>query len=108
MVDAGMEELANLVGIDLDSPIQRMAEALVSNDSNLHWELTQLRRNKGITIETVAERMGVSVEHATEFEAYWYDPKQSELRRYALAVEAVIESTLIDGPVFLAKKTSSD
>jgi DNA-binding XRE family transcriptional regulator len=82
------DALKEALGIE-DSPLQRDALALVEADTQFVRKLIDVRRRKGMSRATVAERMGVPEQTVREFEAYWYDPRLSELRRYALAVGQV-------------------
>lgn len=74
--------------------IEALAEALVLSDANFKQALIEKRISKNISIEVVAERTGFTVEHVKEFERYDYDPKLSEVRRYANAIEVVYRHTV--------------
>lgn len=75
-----------------------MAEAAAeASDLLLRWGIAQVRRNNGLTIEVVAERMGMHPEDVVrEFESPDSDPHLSSLRRYAHACEALISRRVLD------------
>lgn len=66
------------------------ADALIAAMDDARRALVALRSKHELTIETVAERMGVSAASVAAFEAYDADPKQSTIQRYAMAVGARI------------------
>lgn len=82
--------LDELLGIDLDDPIQQNANQLVDADQKLLDDLVALRR-ASMTQEEAAARMGVSQSAVARIESGERDPHLSTLRRYALAVGARIE-----------------
>lgn len=51
------------------------------------------QRRENCTVDDVAEFLGTTPEAISQFEAYDYDPKASEIRDYALAIQVVIRST---------------
>lgn len=62
----------------------------------LRWQLIRVRLRHGLTIETVAERMGRHPAHVRdEMELPESDPTLATLRRYALAVGALIHHEVI-------------
>lgn len=85
-----MSSLAEALGIDPNSPIEQLAERLVEADTTLMRELVRAREQAGLTVEQVAERVGMMPDDVREFEAYWADPKLSVIRRYALAVGVAV------------------
>jgi DNA-binding XRE family transcriptional regulator len=87
------DELAELLGIDYSDPIQRLARDLTENDFGLIDQLVHIRKDKGLTQAEVAERMGTTPRKVAALEAVDSDPRLSTLRRYALAVGAVVQST---------------
>jgi len=65
---------------------EEFAGELIDRDETRLEELVTKRISSGLSIEVVAERMGVTPQHVAEFEAYWHDPKMSEVRRYEFAL----------------------
>jgi transcriptional regulator with XRE-family HTH domain len=80
---------------DLDT-LDRRADALVDGHVRLLRDLVAMRTAHGLTQAEVAERMGVSQPTVAAFERYDANPTLSTLRRYALAVEARMETAVID------------
>lgn len=76
--------------------IQERAEQLVESHAILMEELLRLRKKNGISQEAVGERMGVSQPAVAAFESHDANPTLGTIRRYALAVGARIEHTVID------------
>jgi len=86
------ENVAISLGLEPTQPdLDRHAMALVDNDYNFQLALVDLRKKRGYSIEEIAQRMGVAVEKVQRFESYDYDPKLSELRRYAMAIEILYD-----------------
>ncbi|MFE6966972.1 helix-turn-helix domain-containing protein [Agromyces sp. NPDC057679] len=75
-------------------PISELADHLVDQDTAMHSALVRARVASGLTVEQVAERMGVSVDTVRQFERYDADPNLSTIRRYALAVGARVSHTV--------------
>lgn len=69
------------------------ATKLAENDERTRYELVRHRVESGLTQADVDDRLGWEPGHTAEFEAYWYDPRLSEIRRYALAVGMGIRHT---------------
>jgi transcriptional regulator with XRE-family HTH domain len=80
----------DLFGTDPETPGERAALVMVESHSNLLIDLRKARRSRGLSRAAVAERMGVTRKKVEAFESYWYDPKLSEIRRYALAIGVVV------------------
>ena len=91
-------DLANLLGIDLDSPEQRRAAELVRRDREFLAALVKVRKDRGLTQEDVATRLGVTQPTVAAFERHESDPKLSTLRRYAQAVEALVAHVVTADP----------
>lgn len=81
-----------------DSELANLADHLAEQHYQLLYELVRLRGTRGLSLEEVADRMGVSTEEAASFERYWADPNLSVIRRYAMAVGARIEHTVTLAP----------
>jgi DNA-binding XRE family transcriptional regulator len=73
-----------------ESPSERRARILAGNDSDLLSDLIALRKEKRITQAMLAGRMGVTQATVASFERYDSDPKLSTIRRYAHAIEALV------------------
>ncbi len=95
MSDPLSSSLIDMLNIGKNDSIYLNAENLVKNDYDFHSELIRLRVVKGLTRKKVASRMGVTTKWLKKFESYSYDPKLSELRRYALAINASYSHQII-------------
>lgn len=84
-------KLDELFGIDYSDPLDRHADYLVSNDERLVAQLVARREVVRLTQDQVAERMGIDKSGVSRIESGARDLRLSTLRRYAMAVEAVIE-----------------
>ena len=71
------------------------AELLVDNDMAYIESLVAMRKSSGLSTKEVAERVSVSEETIIDFEGYHSDPRLSLLRRYAHAVNAIVEHSVI-------------
>ena len=71
---------------ELGTKAEEFAGSLVDRDSLLVELLVEKRITSGLSVENLATRMGVSPKWVEEFEAYWSDPRLSELRRYEFAL----------------------
>ena len=83
---------ANLDFLELESETtsERRARILARNDSDLMSNLVALRKSKGITQQVLADRLGLTQATIASFESYESDPKLSTIRRYAHALEALV------------------
>ena len=84
------DELDDLLGIDTGDPVQQRASELVESDRQLLRNLVAHRRDQGLSQEEVGRRMGVTQPAVAAFERPDADPKLSTVRRYALAVGAMV------------------
>lgn len=66
------------------------ATRLAAADSDLRWALIQARKRAGFTQADLAEVLGISQPAVAQIESMGNDPRLSTLRRYALAVGAMI------------------
>lgn len=80
---------------DLES-VERRADALVQSHEELLEKLISMRSKHRLTQADVAERMGVSQPTVAAFERYDANPTLATIRRYALAVGARIDHSIID------------
>jgi DNA-binding XRE family transcriptional regulator len=84
------EQLAESLGVDLESPSMRRAEYLAEQNLDLLTALVKVRKDQGLTQKAVADRLGVSQANIAAFEKHGNDPKLSTIRRYAHAVGALV------------------
>lgn len=87
-------DLDEQLGIDLTNPSHRLARLLADQDEALVDRLVQLRKDKGLSQQDVADAMGVTQSAVARIESGERDPRLSTLRRYAHAVGALIEHTV--------------
>lgn len=78
------------------SRIEARADSLVDAHEELMRGLVELRKFHKLSQETVAERMSVSQPTVAAFERYDSNPTLATIRRYALAVGAKIQNSVID------------
>jgi len=83
-------ELDAILGIDQDDPRDRLADYLVSHDEKLIEDLVARRHELRMSQEDVAERMGINKSDVCRIERGDRDLMQSTLRRYAMAIDAVV------------------
>lgn len=63
----------------------------------VRWQLVRVRLAHGLTVETIAEHMGISPDAVIgSMELPESDPHLSTVRRYAMAVGALIGHDVID------------
>lgn len=86
--------LADILGIDLSDPQQALAADLVEADRELLQDLVRLRKELDLRQQDVADRLGVSQPTVQAFERLGNDPRLSTIRRYALAIGAVVTHTV--------------
>lgn len=84
------EELANSLGLDLDSPEMLRADYLADQHLDLLTSLVQVRKDAHLTQQQVADRLAVTQANIAAFERHGNDPKLSTIRKYANAVGALI------------------
>ena len=84
------EELADSLGLDVESPSMRRAEYLAEQHLELLTSLVRVRKEAGLTQQQVADRLGVTQANIASFERHGNDPKLSTIRKYAHAVGALI------------------
>lgn len=76
--------------------IRRRADLLVQNHRDFMKRLIETRARHHLTQAEVAERMGVSQPTVAAFERYDSNPTLATVRRYALAVDALLDDWVID------------
>lgn len=84
-------DLNELLGIDADDPQDRHADYLVTSDERLLEELVKFRRERHLTQQDVAASMGIDKSGVSRIEGGERDLLLSTLRRYAMAIGAVID-----------------
>lgn len=84
------QSLEEMLSIDYNDPYARAARDLLDAEHDLHKRINKHREQNGISIETVAERMGIPVPDARAIAAGYRDLRFSTLRRYALASDCVV------------------
>ena len=75
---------------EFENDLDRRAATLIAQDHSYIRGLIALRAERGLSQDAIAERMGVSQPTVAAFEHLENDPKLSTLRRYAMAVEALV------------------
>lgn len=83
-------DIDQILGIDQSGPLDRLADYLVSADEALIHNLVTVRQQRGLSQAEVAERMGIDRSGVSKIESGSRDLLASTLRRYAMAVEAVV------------------
>jgi DNA-binding XRE family transcriptional regulator len=86
-----MSGLDELFGIDPTDPEQQIARELTRSDYGWIDQLVERRKQLGLSQAQVAERMKRSQSVVSDIETMSTDPRLSTLRRYALAIGAVVK-----------------
>ncbi|MCC3292267.1 helix-turn-helix domain-containing protein [Arthrobacter sp. zg-Y1110] len=86
-------DVNELLGIDPNDPVEKLAQELVEQDQEMLSGLVSLRQ-KTMTQDELAERLGVDKSAVVAFERYDADPRLSTVRRYAFALRARIRHTV--------------
>lgn len=92
------DPLDELLGIDLADPVQNLARELVNADDVMMQELHRARRESGLSVEQVAERMGTLPHRVRHLEFADADPRLSTVRRYALAIGVMVQHEVTTAP----------
>lgn len=87
--------LEDVLGIDLSRPVDRRARRLREADRKLLRDLVERREELQISQAEVARRMDTSQSTVARIESGTRDLHQSTIRRYAMAVEAVVEHVVV-------------
>ncbi|WP_440221213.1 helix-turn-helix domain-containing protein [Dietzia sp. MNB45] len=90
------DDLAAQLGIDPDSPEERLGRALALADDDFLETLVSLRRQKRLTQQEVADRMKRDKSAVSRFENLGSDPKLSTIRRYARAIGVMVDHLVTD------------
>jgi transcriptional regulator with XRE-family HTH domain len=91
-----LNDLDRFLGIDSSNPLDARARALVEADGKLLDELVDMRKSKKLTQAEVAERMEITQGAVARVESGDRDPRLSTLRRYAMAVGALVSHSVDD------------
>lgn len=90
------EDLDTLLGIRDTDEYGTLRDRLADADDCLLEELVTLRKQKRLTQEEVALRMGRSKTAVSNFERLGSDPHLSTIRRYAAAIGALVTHQVRD------------
>lgn len=85
-----MSNWEDVLAFDATDPLEVRADFLVEQDDALIESLIKIRKSKKLTQQQVAERLGLTQATVAAFERADNDPKLSTIRRYAMAVEALV------------------
>lgn len=75
-----------------------LADELAREDQLLMIRLIEARIKSGLSQEALAEKLGVSQAAVSKFERLGNDPRLSTIRRYALALGALVRHQVDDDP----------
>ena len=89
-----MSDLDDLFGPP--TPLILLAMDLVRNCEDLKRSLKSRRLQQGLSVSDVADRLGTTVAAVREFESYNSDPRLSQIRRYALALNVSFDIEVED------------
>ena len=89
-----MAGLDDLLRAARETPDHSRAKILARNDYKLMSDLVKVRQSNGLSQDDVAHILGISQQAVSKLESYDSDPKLSTLRRYALAIGALVEHTV--------------
>jgi transcriptional regulator with XRE-family HTH domain len=81
---------------DENDVLEARADALVEDHVSLLEDLVKLRKKHNLSQKDVAERMGVKQPTVSAFERYNANPRLSSIRRYAMAVDAMVQTQVTD------------
>jgi DNA-binding XRE family transcriptional regulator len=84
------ELLAAELGMDRETPSERLARELAEADINLIDCLRRAREARGMSQKALGDKMGVSQATVSDFESGTSEPKLSTIRRYAHALEVLV------------------
>lgn len=82
--------LAQLLGFDPDDPEVLRGRQLAEADRELLRRLRQIRIERNMSQQAVGDLMGITQPSVAAFEAHDNDPKLSTVRRYAMAIGALV------------------
>lgn len=76
--------------------LEQRATTFATDHLELIENLVKIRKEHGLSQEDVAYRMGISQPSVADFERYDSNPTLARIRRYALAVGAVMRTSVKD------------
>lgn len=93
--------MSNSVGTwwpHLGSPglIRERASTLASAHRKMMFDLFEIRVERGMTREDVAEVLGITPQRVSKLERYDSNPRLEAVRKYANAIGALLEIRVID------------
>ncbi|MEY7973328.1 helix-turn-helix domain-containing protein [Saccharomonospora xinjiangensis] len=91
-----MDELDELLGFDESNAQQVLARDLTDADYEWVRKLVELRKRRKLSQKELGDIMGRSQSVVSDIESMSSDPRLSTLRRYALAVGAIIKHEVVD------------
>lgn len=77
-------------GTSFDGVDERLALEAAREDQRLVLRLIELRKEKGVSQEELAARLGISQASVSAFERLGNDPRMSTVRRYARALGVLV------------------
>lgn len=83
-------DIDELLGFDENDPRDRLAEYIVASDEQMIVDLVSRRKALRLTQDDVAARMGIDKSGVSRIESGLRDLQLSTLRRYAMAINAVV------------------
>jgi len=86
--------LEEIVGLSPNSSESKLADALVEADMAMLDRLVEIRESLGMSQQDVGDIMGVSQPTVAQFESSGSNPKLSTIRRYALAIGALVQHSV--------------
>lgn len=78
------------------SRLSQLSDSLIDAHEHLMDQLVALRKSNKLSQDEIASRMGVSQPTVAAFERYDSNPTLASVRRYALAIGARIQNSVID------------
>jgi DNA-binding XRE family transcriptional regulator len=90
-----MDALEELFGLDPNSPETLRADFLVEGDMRMLDALVEIRKSRSLSQREVGRIMGISQPSVAQFEAHDSNPRLSTIRRYAMAIGALIRHEVV-------------
>jgi transcriptional regulator with XRE-family HTH domain len=84
------------MAVDSDDVLERRAYAIAEDHEQLLEQLIALRQTHGLSQAETARRMGVTQPAVAQFERHDANPTLATVRRYAMAVGAILETRVLD------------
>lgn len=91
-----MTQESHVLSADEFSRLRQLSDSLVDAHEHLMDQLVALRKSNNLSQDEVASRMGVSQPTVAAFERYDSNPTLASVRRYALAIGARLQNSVID------------